>query len=320
MALGKGLQSLIPKKNFPKKKNIIKTEQSAELIKEASKGRNKKVDSDLEIKKAIFNVEIDKIKPNPHQPREKIDPASLKELADSIREYGVLQPILVSKIEKETKQGRVDEYQLIAGERRWRAAKMAGLPSIPVIIRESSNLEKLELALVENIQRADLNPLEAARAFKELHDRFGLSQREIAQKVGRSREAVANSMRLLDLPSEMQDGLVQGKITEAHARAILAAAPNYRFKLYYDIIRNGLTVKEAEEKARNATDNIYVKIKRAIDPNVKGLEVKLKDALGYPVSISTTSRKKRISIEFADARSLKDFARELLELIASRQK
>ena len=199
-SLGKGLQSLIPKKES----------KISDLI----KGREKTSDLPTSKKESIFNVEIDKIKPNPDQPRKDLDESTLKELADSIREHGILQPLIVSKTEKETNRGREVEYELIAGERRWRAAKIARLFSVPVIIKDSHAHERLEIALVENIQREDLNAMEAAMAFKRLQEDFGLRHHHIAEKIGKKRSTVTNTMRLLTLPKEVQGAIISGKISE----------------------------------------------------------------------------------------------------------
>src|SRR3989338_7206413 len=161
----------------------------------------------------IFLIEVDKISPNPEQPRRELDKTSLKELANSIREVGLLQPIVVSKLEKETEMGTEVSYVLIAGERRWRAARLAGLERIPAIIRDiTRERERLELALVENIQRADLNPIEEAKAYTRLQEEFKITQREVGVRVGKSREAVANTMRLLSLPTEIQEAIAKQQI------------------------------------------------------------------------------------------------------------
>jgi len=216
--LGKGLQSLIPKKRLEdknRKGNWIRPE-----------------------KESIFYIEIDKIKPNPFQPRRNFSKSSLKELSNSIREQGILQPLLVTKIEKPTERGQDVEYYVIAGERRLRAAKMAGLTQVPVIIRPAVGYQKLELALIENIQREDLNPIEQARALKRLKEEYGITYKEIAEKLGKSEVSIINTVRLLKLPLTVQKGVYEGKITEGHARAILMAKPKKRLSLYYKTIKN----------------------------------------------------------------------------------
>ena len=198
MPLGNGLQSLIPPKsvNSPKYSKTLKTDLS-----------------DEERTKNVLYIKISKIKPNPHQPRKNFEPSRLRELADSIREHGIIQPLVVNTIG--------DEYQLIAGERRLQAAKIVGLSEVPAIIRDSSEQEKLELALVENLQRDNLNPIEKAYAFKKLIDEFNFIQENVAKRIGRSRETVANTLRLLELPAEIQRAILNNKITEGHGRAIL---------------------------------------------------------------------------------------------------
>jgi ParB family chromosome partitioning protein len=168
-------------------------------------------------------VPIDAIVPNPHQPRTVIDPVALEELAASIREHGLIQPLIVTAMQP---MGRGEiasplQYQLIAGERRWRAARLAGLASVPVIIKEVAPQQMLELALVENLQRADLNPLESAAAYRQLMDEFGLTQDQVARRVGKTRVVVANALRLLRLPAPIKSSLAEGKISEGHARALL---------------------------------------------------------------------------------------------------
>ncbi|MSR70961.1 ParB/RepB/Spo0J family partition protein, partial [Candidatus Kaiserbacteria bacterium] len=172
---------------------------------------------------AIFWVEVDKIKPNPFQPRKEFDEAKLADLARSIRQYGVIQPLTVSRKEVEKSDGGLaTEYELIAGERRLRAAKIAGVASVPVLIRaEHDDKTKLELAIIENLQREDLNPIDRAKAFDQMVRQFGYKHIEVAEKVGKSREYVSNSLRLLGLPQEMQDALSEGKITEGHSRPLL---------------------------------------------------------------------------------------------------
>ncbi|HMB17599.1 MAG TPA: ParB/RepB/Spo0J family partition protein, partial [Candidatus Paceibacterota bacterium] len=162
---------------------------------------------------AVFQIEVDKIKPNPFQPRKEYDPQGLKELAQSIREVGIIQPLVVSRIEEEVENGTKVHYQLISGERRLRASKMIGLKTVPAVVRrEEVKQDKLSMALIENIQRSDLNPIETARAYSRLQDQFSLTQREIATRVGKSRESVSNTLRLLNLPTDIQNALSQGKL------------------------------------------------------------------------------------------------------------
>lgn len=194
----------------------------------------------------VQEVDIDAIAPNPHQPRATLDDAALADLADSIRQHGVLQPLLVT---------RVDEagiaYRLIAGERRWRAAKRAGLTRVPVTVKETAPRDLLELALVENVQRADLGPLEEAAAYRQLADEFDLTQEQIAQRVGRSRVAVANLLRLLNAPPEIKEALQAGRISEGHARALLGlGSAAEQAEALALVEREGLTVRQTEELIR----------------------------------------------------------------------
>ena len=201
----------------------------------------------------VDQVDIDLVTPNPEQPRELFDEEALDELAASIREHGVLQPLIVTRHTSDT---GATTYGLIAGERRLHAARRAGLERIPVVVRETTPRGLLELALVENVQRADLGPLEEARAYRRLADEFGLAQEEIAGRVGKSRVAIANAMRLLGLPGPILDGLALGHITEGHARAILGLPdPKARGALYEEVVARGLSVRETEELARRLREN-----------------------------------------------------------------
>lgn len=192
---------------------------------------------------AVHQVDPDVISPNPHQPRQTFEEADLKELSVSIKEHGVLQPLVVNR------QG--DKYELIAGERRLRASKLAGLKTVPVIVRSFDEQQKLELALIENVQRADLNPIETAVAYRKLVDEFNLSADQVAQRVGQARSTVSNIMRLLSLPAPARDALVKGQISEGHARAILSVNDEAKQRQLLDmIIKNNWTVRQAEEFTR----------------------------------------------------------------------
>src|SRR3989344_3824095 len=200
---------------------------------------------------SIFWVEVDKIKPNPYQPRQEFDEARLRDLADSIRMYGVLQPLVVTRNEVQTPDGGLAvEYELISGERRLRASKLGGIAQVPVIIRSSADdaRVKLELAIIENLQREDLNPVDRARSFQRLVDEFSLKHVQIAEKIGKSREYVSNSLRLLSLPKDILDALSAGKIAEGHARPImmLVDRPEEQMTLFKEVMYKKLTVREAE--------------------------------------------------------------------------
>ena len=265
---------------------------------------------------AIFWIEIDKIKPNPFQPRREFDEAHLKSLADSIRQYGVLQALVVTRKEVERgDSGLGVEYELIAGERRLRAAKLAGLVQVPALIRtgEESDQMKLELAIIENIQREDLNPVERARAFHRLANEFGFKHIEIGRKVGKSREYVSNTLRILTLPEYIVTALSEGKITEGHSRPLmmLVDRPQEQETLFKEIIFKKLNVREAESIAR------HIAIERArklIDQELVAIEDRFKEKLGTRVRIERKGEEKgRVTIDFFD----KDDLRALLEMIVS---
>lgn len=259
-------------------------------------------------------MEVERIKPNPFQPRREFNEVALRELADSIKEYGVLQPIVVTRKQNDLTRGIV-EYELLAGERRLRAAKMVEISQIPVIIRsEPSSKLKLEMALVENLQREDLNPIEKATAFKRLMDEFGLLQREVAAKVGKSREAVANTMRLLSLPKDIQDSVAQGVISEGHTRPLLMLSEHQdeQKALYEDIITKNISVREAELVSRSVA---FERARAFLDPAMKGLQEQAENALGTRVRIEKKGVKGKISIDFFSEEEL----RSILNKIAPQQ-
>lgn len=261
----------------------------------------------------IFYIEVAKIHPNPYQPRKEFSEDALKSLASSIREYGILQPLVVTRAEKETETGTVVEYELIAGERRWRASQLAGLTEVPAVIRRQESAKvKLELALIENVQREDLNPIERAIAYQQLIDEFGLSQRQVAERIGKSREVVANTLRLLNLPDLFQQSLVAGDIFEGHARPLLMLTdyPDEQEKLFHDILEKKLSVREAEERSREIAIERSTKYKKPVDPEIKAVEEKLSGSLGARVQIvKDKSGKGRISIEFFSNEELQGIAR-----------
>ncbi|MBI5285558.1 MAG: ParB/RepB/Spo0J family partition protein [Chloroflexi bacterium] len=269
-ALGRGLSSLIPKTN-------------------AGAG--------------VETVDIDLIVPNPHQPRVRFDPEALQELAGSIGEHGVLQPVIVTQVRSDLGP---TTYQLIAGERRVQAARMAGITRMPVVVKEAAGTELLEIALVENLQRQDLNALEEAAAFKRLADEFEMTQEQIAKRVGRSRTAVANTLRLLTLEDDIRASLASGQITEGHARALLGIDDSQiRLDAWRRIVADALTVRQAEEIARAlkatsapATKAVVTSAQRRIDPHVRAIEDDLRHALGSPVSVTRGRRGGRIVIRF----------------------
>lgn len=255
---------------------------------------------------AIFQLEVEKIKSNPYQPRKDFNDDELRELGESIREYGVIQPIIVSKIEKETAYGTTIEYQLIAGERRLMASKLIGLPRIPAIIKHiDSNKLKLELALIENIQRSNLNPLETAKAYSRLQDEFTLTQREIAARVGKSREAVANTLRLLNLPSYAQEALSAGKINESQARALLALTNVEEQKATLaKIIDNRLSVRALKDNIASTA------IPRS--PEQIYWEKQLEEKLGSSVKLVKDGNKGKMVIQFFSEEEWQRILKKLL--------
>ncbi len=251
---------------------------------------------------SIFWVDIEKIKPNPFQPRREFDEERLKDLADSIRQYGVLQPLVVSRIEMTREDGGMSvEYELIAGERRLRASKIAGLKEIPVIIRVGDdNMAKLELAIIENLQREDLNAVERARAFMRLVEEFKFTHAQVGQKVGKSREYVSNTLRLLSLPQEILDALSEGKISEGHTRPILMLAdrPEEQNVLFKEIVFKKMTVRDAEKAARRIAYDRVRKKEYLVDPEIAEMEEKLQESLGTRVHIEKKENGGYITIDF----------------------
>jgi len=293
--LGKGLNSLIPD--------------------------SKHITPDIK-KDNVFYVEIQKIRPNPQQPRHDFDAEALKEMSKSIRKYGVLQPLLVSKVEEESSRGINVYYQLIAGERRLRAAKQAGLPQVPVVIRDDlfgddkeGKRVSLEVALIENLQRTDLGPLEEAEAYERLSKEFGLTQKEIGDKVSKSREAVTNSIRLLNLPKEIKESLRSGKLSRAHARALLSFSDEKKQReMYKQILAGGVSSKEVENIASTAKSG-----KKSVKKDNKFLELEknLAETLKAPVLIYSTNQRVagsgKIVIRFATLQDLNKIAKSIID-------
>ncbi|MFA6432318.1 MAG: ParB/RepB/Spo0J family partition protein [Candidatus Paceibacterota bacterium] len=252
---------------------------------------------------AVFWVEVGKIAPNPYQPRQEFDQAKLRDLAESIRMYGVLQPLIVTRKEVYREDGGMGvEYELISGERRLRAAKLASLVQVPVLIRngEESARVKLEIAIIENLQREDLNPVDRARSFDRLANEFKLKQSEIAIKVGKSREYVSNSLRILALPPEMVMALEEGKISEGHTRPLLMLTDRKAEQevLFREIILKKLTVREAESLSRRvAVDRIRNKAKY-LDPVIIEMEKSFTESLGTRVRIEKNKEGGTVTIDF----------------------
>lgn len=266
---------------------------------------------------SVFWIDVERILPNPYQPRKEFSEAGLTSLAESIRQYGVLQPLVVSRSEVEKIDGLESVYELIAGERRLRASKLAGLRQIPVVIRQGdNNLTKLELAIIENLQREDLNAIDRAKALQKLIDEFGISHAETAAKVGRSREWVSNSLRLLSLPEHMQSAIVGKEITEGHARPLMALndRPLERETLFKEIILKRLPVRAAERIARSIAQERVHKHHRKT-PEMAELEKSLTETLGTRVIIETNAEGGRLLIDFFSP----DDLQQLVATLAAQQ-
>lgn len=261
--LGKGLDALIPGGSVPQPPTAGESSASG-----------------------VQNVPVESIVPNPRQPRAHFDPDSIEELAVSIREHGIIQPLLVSRTE--TGNG----YILIAGERRWQAAQRAGLREVPVIVRQTTDQERLELALIENIQRADLNPLEEANAYRQLNEEFRLSHEEIAARVGKSRVSITNTLRLLKLPPIVQQALVEGNLSEGHARALLGLnSPQAQEAAFRQIRERGLTVRQTEELVNKLKGEKPAPAPKPVPPpDVKALQERLEASLGTRVVLKTNRK------------------------------
>lgn len=264
---------------------------------------------------SIFWVEIDKVRPNPYQPRREFEEGPLKDLSESIRQYGIMQPLTVSRVEFQKDDGGIAvEYELIAGERRLRASKLAGLAQVPVIIRQGDTPQvKLELAIIENLQRADLNPVERAHAFNQLANEFKLAHAEIGKKLGRSREYVSNTIRILALPEEMLTALGQGKITEGHTRPLLMLTdrPMEQMVLFKEIMSKKVTVREAERAARNIAVDRARKQSPQADPEIALIEARLQEFLGERAHVETDAIGGRVTISFLTPEELKSIVDQL---------
>lgn len=288
--LGRGLDALFPEKTVHSKQE----EKPVQKAVSADAEKEKEIEIET-VGSGIKTVKISKVEPNREQPRKKFDEDALLELSESIKQYGVLQPLLVSD--------KKDYYELIAGERRWRAAKMAGLKEVPIIIKEFSDQETVEISLIENIQREDLNPVEEAQAYKRLIDEFHLKQDEIADRVAKSRTAVTNSLRLLKLDPRVQDMVVDEMITAGHARAILSIPDSDMQEMVASkVFDNQLSVRETEELVRKILKPSKKKEKvsnSAEDAIYESLEEKMKGITGTRVFIRRKKNNKgKIEIEY----------------------
>jgi ParB family chromosome partitioning protein len=246
-------------------------------------------------------LRLSEIEPNKDQPRRTFEQEALDDLADSIRRYGLLQPLVVRPMQV--------GYQLVAGERRWRASRIAGLTEVPVVIRDLSDEETAEIALVENLQREDLNPVEEAAGYKALMKDFGLTQDEVAERVGKSRSAVANAVRLLGLPTEILDLVEKGKISAGHGRALLAFKDKEEQLKAARIATFGANVREIERLAKKAENPTPTKkAESKTNPYYKEVEIALREALGRPVKVTEKQGKGTLSIEFYNPEDLKNLA------------
>ncbi len=243
---------------------------------------------------AVVEVPLARVVPNPHQPRRHMDDAGLEELAASIREHGVLQPVLVTET--------LDGYQLIAGERRVRASRLAGLERIPALVRQLADRDQLEVALVENVQRADLDPIDEATAYRQLMDEFGLTQERVAERVGKARATIANTLRLLDLHPDVQAAIGDGRITEGHGRALGGLPVDGQAHVLGTVVGQGLSVRQTEELVRRLREPREPKTAaaapRRLDPDLERVEAELRERLGTKVSLSRSRKGGRIVIEY----------------------
>jgi ParB family transcriptional regulator, chromosome partitioning protein len=251
---------------------------------------------------------IDQVSPNPYQPRIEIKPEGLMDLADSIRENGIIEPLIVSKNSK-------GEFELIAGERRLRAAKMAKLPTVPVVVREASPQQMLVLAVIENVQRKDLNPIEEALAFEQLINMFNMTHADIATKISYSRPAVANKLRLLSLPQAIKRYLLEGKISEGHARALLGITSKEAMLAAAQItVRDKLSVRAVEELVRrlnHGQKKLTKKSMRIIDEYTQSIEITLRQQFGTKVSLYRSAKGGKIVIPFNNDKQLEDIYKSI---------
>jgi ParB family chromosome partitioning protein len=256
----------------------------------------------------VTQVSISQIQRNPHQPRTDFDPAKLAELANSIREHGVIQPLVVAPVADGT-------FTLIAGERRLQAARKAGFKTVPVIVRHASDQELLELALIENIQRADLNPLEEAEAYQQLTREFGLSHDAVAERVGKSRAAISNTIRLLELTSRVKQALVNGRITEGHARALLGlSSARAQESALQTVVRNELNVRQVEELVRKLGGKrpAAAKKKKSRNADVHDIEKRLRSSLGTKVTLRHGRKGGTVLIHYYSDEELDALLKKLL--------
>jgi ParB family chromosome partitioning protein len=316
--LGRGLSSLIPKKqkNIPPQPPLSGGERAFPPDRGGEGGLMTKRESfntppELKSETAgqlISEIPLKQIVANPQQPRHIFDEEALGELINSIKEHGILQPLVVSQIAH-------DKFEIIVGERRFRAAKEMGLETVPVIVRSVNDQQKLELALIENIQRANLNPIEEAKGYKRLTDEFDLTHEQIAKKTGKSRSQITNMIRLLDLPVRIQDALIVGEITIGHAK-IIASLPSEieQIELFKSIIRKNLNVRETERSiVKLKLGSSKFKNKPLKDPNIIEKEELLRDALSTKVNITKRGSRGKIEIEYYSEEELGSIIEKIIK-------
>ncbi len=313
--LGKGLGAFFGEEVVQEVTKTQKSEQTDHAVEsEAEIGNDGKADQviqDMINDSGEIFIKISKIEPNRQQPRKEFKEEQIQELAESIRQYGVLQPLLVQK--------KDDYYEIIAGERRWRAAKIAGLKEIPVVIREYSPQQAMEISLIENLQRENLNPIEEAMAYQRLIEEFNLKQEEIAERVSKNRTTITNSIRLLNLMPEVQKLLIDGAITSGHARALLAISDqNVQLELALKIVKEHLSVRDTEKAVKAlgkpVKEDKKEKMDEALELIFKSLEERMKTAMGTKVNINRKDKNKgKIEIEYYSESELE----RIVELIES---
>ena len=288
--LGKGLDALFANKSY-----IEDIEEEKEITKKDKKSG----------KEVIEKIKIIEIEPNKDQPRRKFDMESIEELAESIKVYGVIQPIIVTK-----KDGF---YEIVAGERRWRASKKAGLTEIPCIIRENDERTNKEIALIENIQREDLNPIEKARGFRQLIDEYGMTQQELADKIGMNRTTVTNSLRILNLDKRVIDLALEGKLPEGHCRSLLAFEPDEQYEIALKVIESGKSVRDIEREIKNKqqTKKISKSERKKYEAIYKDIEDRFQGFFGTKVKLDAGVRSGKIIIKYSNNEDLE----RILELI-----
>lgn len=301
--LGRGLASLIPPKKTDGSGSSPFAMTPASYLTPQEETASSPV---LGTGGTLAEIPVGSIVPNPHQPRMHFDEGKLQELTDSIKEHGILQPLVV------TKNGA--QYELIAGERRFQAAKKLGLATVPVLVRDVTEQQKLELAIIENIQRHNLNPIEEAKAFLRLIDEFNLPQEKVAEKMGKSRSTVANTLRLLHLPVEIQRAVAEGKISEGHAKALLSIENPEKQRAVFDlIIKEELTVRETELKVRSVSVNPHTRSTVVLQPEILERTAHLTELLGTKVKIAPSGKGGKVIIEYYAPEDLDGLLKRLEE-------